>query len=140
MVALSSRFALLAAFVSLASFANGPLAVGAAVIPNGRENVNVARSFGASHLQTAFRLSQAKAAKRHDTYVIEEEDCPGDLLCVKVGKRSQHPNTWSLRKNGNHYHVSHNGKAHHSSKNVRSPGRIAGRADGKPEDGKIAIV
>ncbi|KAG6902347.1 hypothetical protein C0995_001144 [Termitomyces sp. Mi166 len=123
MVALSPRFSVLAAFISLASISTSPLGVGAAVIPRAENNANTARFFGSTHLQSAFRLSQAKAVKRHDHSWYGCED--GDLVCLwlggtKVLKRAQHAR-----------------KLHEHPKRSRG---ILGRAEAKPENGQISII
>ncbi|KAG6829727.1 hypothetical protein H0H92_003686 [Tricholoma furcatifolium] len=101
MVALTSRFALLAAFVALAS---SPLSASAAVIPSSGKDSFAARSFDLA--QRTFSLQQAKAAKRdyNDDYCTDE-------LCVylldintrvlKRGHRHDSPR-WSLSRQRKH--------------------------------------
>ncbi|KAG6868054.1 hypothetical protein C0993_007913 [Termitomyces sp. T159_Od127] len=138
MVALSPRFAVLAAFISIASLSTSPLSVGAAVIPQEGEHSNTARSFGATRFRSAFGFAQARAMKRDDACYR----CP--LICSyifgkQVLKRAQHSPHWSIGKQGNAYGVSHSSSHSQSLGSPRYPRDIAGR-EAQSEDGLIAIT
>ncbi|KAG6909801.1 hypothetical protein DXG01_015294 [Tephrocybe rancida] len=136
MVALSPRFAVLAAFISLASLSISPLSVGAVAIPKANEH---SMADVLDRAQSAFHLAHAKAMKR------DELDCDGDFpLCVKlydekILRRGQQSSHWAMKKKGKSYTVSP--KHRHSSKKHPNPHNAhVGREEMQAETGTIDII